>query len=279
VPVSRDGSLRQFLRRAQELLEQGNVVLLFPEGTRSPDGTLREFKPTLGHIALSAKVDILPIWLEGTHGALPKGSALIKNRNLKARIGAPLTYEALHARVSGLGHREAAGRVTEIAHEAVKALRRGKVLHLPTKPEPASAPEQVSNHNRYSNGNGSHAHVHLGSAMKAGASARQDGLEALFERLRGRFVPGTTDGPLSYYFSLGPEKWTLKASSETCQVQKGKAVDNADCVLKTSPELFQRIVDEAYTPTPAEFVSGAVKSNNIQLLFTFQRMFKLTEQL
>ena len=46
-------------------------------------------------------------------------------------------------------------------------------------------------------------------------------------------------------------------------------------LLKTTPTLFTRIVREAYTPDPAEFVSGAVKSNNIGLLMTFQKVFQL----
>jgi long-chain acyl-CoA synthetase len=51
--------------------------------------------------------------------------------------------------------------------------------------------------------------------------------------------------------------------------------NQADCVLKTSPAMFTRIVREAYTPTPSEFVAGTVKSNNIGLLFTFQKAFQL----
>jgi long-chain acyl-CoA synthetase len=280
------------LRTAKELLEQGKVVLLFPEGTRSPDGSLREFKATLGQIALSSQVDILPIWLDGAHGALPKGAAVLRGRKLKARIGPPLTVAQLRAHTQGLSQRESARKVTELAHEAIKALRRGKVFDLASiQPTASPTASQAQNgasavHNTAGaqgtsvqprNG---HAIGHGGHAGNGhGARPTDDGsLQSLFDRLRGRFVPGSTDGPLSYYFSLGQEKWTLKASSNACEVARGKSVENADCVLKTSPELFHRIVDEAYTPSAAEFMSGAVKSNNIQLLFTFQRMFNLTEQ-
>jgi long-chain acyl-CoA synthetase len=58
-------------------------------------------------------------------------------------------------------------------------------------------------------------------------------------------------------------------------VQPGKAVEVADCVLKTSPSMFRRIVHDAYSPSPSEFISGQVKSNNIQLLMTFQKAFQL----
>ena len=49
----------------------------------------------------------------------------------------------------------------------------------------------------------------------------------------------------------------------------------ADCVLKTTPEIFLKIVKESYTPSVAEFMSGKVKSNDIQLLQTFQKIFDL----
>ena len=51
--------------------------------------------------------------------------------------------------------------------------------------------------------------------------------------------------------------------------------DVADCVLKTTPEIFMKIVREAYTPSPMEFMTGLVKSNDIALLQTFQRVFDL----
>jgi long-chain acyl-CoA synthetase len=81
--------------------------------------------------------------------------------------------------------------------------------------------------------------------------------------------------PLSYYFSLGSERWTVRVNEESCRVQPGKAVDVADCVLKTSPSMFTRIVRDAYSPSPGEFLSGQVKSNNIPLLMTFQKVFQL----
>src|SRR5262249_13182595 len=66
----RKGGLRQALRQAGEVIEQGKTVLIFPEGTRSPDGAIHEFKSVIGHLALVQEVDILPIYLGGTYQAL-----------------------------------------------------------------------------------------------------------------------------------------------------------------------------------------------------------------
>src|SRR5262249_46094029 len=61
--VDRKGGLRASERQAGEILTRGKTMLIFPEGTRSMDGDLHEFKPLLGHLALTYSVDILPIYL------------------------------------------------------------------------------------------------------------------------------------------------------------------------------------------------------------------------
>jgi long-chain acyl-CoA synthetase len=109
----------------------------------------------------------------------------------------------------------------------------------------------------------------------AQAGAEPGSLSSVFSELEGRFVRGSVSSPLSYYFSLGSERWTVRVNRDSCWVQPGKAVEVADCVLKTSPSMFRRIVRDAYSPSPSEFMSGQVKSNNIQLLMTFQKAFQL----
>ena len=68
----------------------------------------------------------------------------------------------------------------------------------------------------------------------------------------------------------------VRVDKDGCLVKPGKPDGGtADCVLKTSPEIFTRIVREAYTPSPTEFMTGAIKSNDIGLLLTFQKVFQL----
>jgi long-chain acyl-CoA synthetase len=100
-------------------------------------------------------------------------------------------------------------------------------------------------------------------------------LAPVFRELESRFVAGSVEGPVSFYFSLGDsERWSVRITQNSCEVKPGKLTP-ADCVLKTSPAMFTRIVRERYTPSPAEFMSGTIKSNNIALLFTFQKAFQL----
>src|SRR5204863_7289677 len=81
------------LQTAVRTLEYGYHLLLFPEGTRSRDGVLQEFKPAIAYLALAAGVDILPVSLEGTHEAMPKCAFLPdprKRKKLRVRMGPPL---------------------------------------------------------------------------------------------------------------------------------------------------------------------------------------------
>ncbi|MBX7097801.1 MAG: AMP-binding protein [Myxococcaceae bacterium] len=126
IPMDRKGSLRESLRLAAEALNQGYHLLIFPEGTRSPDGLLAEFKPTLGFLALTAGVDVLPMHLGGTYEAFPKGAMWPKSRELTVRIGPVLPVEEMRRRTAGLSRSESYRLVTRLAEEAVKALRDGK---------------------------------------------------------------------------------------------------------------------------------------------------------
>jgi long-chain acyl-CoA synthetase len=249
VPMPRNGTLRQGLRKAGELIEQGKTVLLFPEGTRSPDGLVHEFKPIVGHLALQHRVDVLPIYLGGTHSALPKGAKVVRGRRVDARIGPVLEAKELERVTAGLSPGEASRKAARLIEEAVRALGRGSLLDLRSldagAPEPEPPPVPT--------------------------------LQDVFQYLERRFAPSAVERPTSYYFSLGDDRFTLLVSKEGCEVKEGKHVAAADCVLKTSPDLFARIVREAYVPSPAEFMSGAVKTNNVGLLLEFQKAFRLLE--
>jgi long-chain acyl-CoA synthetase len=250
VPMTRSGSLRQALRQAGDLLERGKTVLLFPEGTRSPDGSIQEFKASLGHLALHHDKDILPVWLGGTHAALPKGSTVPRQRDVEARIGLPLLVSDLKRLTKGLPMSEASRVVSKLAERAVIELSKGGMLDLAKlEQKDVVAPPPV---------------------------VEDRTLAPVFHELKTRFVAGSVEKPVSFYFSLGDtERWSVRITVDSCEVIAGKVESPADCVLKTSPAMFTRIVREKYTPSPAEFVAGAVKSNNIQLLFTFQKAFQL----
>jgi long-chain acyl-CoA synthetase len=95
VPMERYGSLRESLRLAGDVVRSGHILLIFPEGTRSVTGVMSDFKQSLGYLALHNHCGILPMYLAGTHDALPKGSVLPKNRDIAAHIGPFAGYQGL----------------------------------------------------------------------------------------------------------------------------------------------------------------------------------------
>ena len=109
--------------------------LIRPEGTRSVNGVLQEFKPTLGYLALSYDVDVLPLFIEGTHAALPKGAMFPKRKPLTVRIGPPLLVSELKRRTQGLSRSESYRVVTRIAEQAVRALQNHTVFDLDAQAE------------------------------------------------------------------------------------------------------------------------------------------------
>lgn len=120
VPMERTGSLRQSLRHAKSFLDRGYNALIFPEGTRSITGVMADFKPVVGYLALHARVGILPMYLDGTYEAMPKGTTLIKNRDVGARIGRLLEIEELEEMTKGMPRAEAYRLIAaRVRHEIV----------------------------------------------------------------------------------------------------------------------------------------------------------------
>ena len=65
------------------------------------------------------------------------------------------------------------------------------------------------------------------------------------------------------------------ADGEAVTVRKGRPEGPADCVVKTNPGLWTRMVREAYAPDPKEFVGGVIKTSDLTLLMAFAQGFRL----
>jgi 1-acyl-sn-glycerol-3-phosphate acyltransferase len=91
IPIDRDGlglgGLKETLRR----LKRGEMVLMFPEGTRTTDGTVKPIKPGFCALARRAGVPLVPLAIEGAYAAWPRNRRFPGRATIHIEFGPPLT--------------------------------------------------------------------------------------------------------------------------------------------------------------------------------------------
>jgi long-chain acyl-CoA synthetase len=89
IPIDPETFLGKALQLSAYVLKNNNALFIFPEGGRSFDGTLMEFKKGIGILALELNVPVVPSHIEGSFEALPKGTSLPKFTKIKITFGKP----------------------------------------------------------------------------------------------------------------------------------------------------------------------------------------------
>lgn len=114
IPVDRSGrGIAQSLRQALGRLADGEVVGIFPEGTRSRNGLLHRGHPGVAHLALRSGAPILPVGIIGTDRVQPPGQRLPRrSAPVTVKFGAPVDLGAWHrAKPVGATKREITAEV------------------------------------------------------------------------------------------------------------------------------------------------------------------------
>lgn len=242
IPVERSGSLEEALGEANRAIERGETILIFPEGTRSTDGKIHDFQHGLGYLVDEHDIDVLPVYVDGTYEAYPKGQTLPSplKRDLKVHIGEVYSSREARQQTADMDGRDRFAAISDETRDRITTLR----------------------------------------DRAAGIEGEEDPVEPLFSQLSDEFDPENTNGSeVSYYFTLGDMsdlKWSVIVDGDRVRIERGKPDDGrADCVVKTSPAMFERIVREGYVPSVDEFVSGDIQTNDPELLRDFQQFFGL----
>ncbi|EAQ82488.1 lysophospholipid acyltransferase family protein [Blastopirellula marina] len=95
IPVDRDGSGLAGLKETLKRLKRGELVLIFPEGTRTPDGKIGPLKSGFIPLARRGGVPIIPIAVDGAFDAWPKQAKLPQRSVIHIRIAPPISHETL----------------------------------------------------------------------------------------------------------------------------------------------------------------------------------------
>lgn len=98
-PVRRGEPDRQSIRTALEALAGGDLLLMFPEGTRSADGRLRVAEPGAALLALRTGALVLPMAVVGTHRVMPKGARIPRPRPVVVRLGPTISVPRQEGRL------------------------------------------------------------------------------------------------------------------------------------------------------------------------------------
>jgi 1-acyl-sn-glycerol-3-phosphate acyltransferase len=121
---NRESSVRS-LARAAERVRGGANVIIFPEGTRSPDASLREFKSGGFHLAIQAGAPIVPVAVSGSWRITPKRSLRIESGRVLVRYGKPIATQGLDVDDRGELKRQVREAILALFDPDVQGPRRG----------------------------------------------------------------------------------------------------------------------------------------------------------
>jgi long-chain acyl-CoA synthetase len=91
IRIGPDTSLVTVLQTSATGLRHGKSLLIFPEGERSLDGRLLEFRKGIGILACELTVPVVPAWIEGTYQVLPVGARWPRLHSVALQIGKPFS--------------------------------------------------------------------------------------------------------------------------------------------------------------------------------------------
>lgn len=122
-PVTRGTADREALKRCIAVLEQGEPLVLFPEGTRQSGPTVMPLFDGAAYVAVKAGVPIIPIGIGGSERVMPKGSKMIYPRKCVVVVGEPIVA-ALSSGERGDGEPLARSSVKDVTAHLSRELQR-----------------------------------------------------------------------------------------------------------------------------------------------------------
>jgi 1-acyl-sn-glycerol-3-phosphate acyltransferase len=129
-PVVRHTADRAAMRRSFELLRDGHALLVYPEGTRTPEGVLVKPEAGAGFIAQKSGCPVLPVALVGTRQVMPKGAKLPRRARVSMTFGKPFRVETKRPDGTRIGHEDASDAIMVRIAELLPADMRGEFSDL-----------------------------------------------------------------------------------------------------------------------------------------------------
>ena len=141
-PVDRGAADVEAFRLAKRILDEGHILFVFPEGTRSPDGSLQEARDGISVLALRTGAPIVPLGIAGSNRVWPRGQKLPRpGGHVNVRVGRP--FRPLDLLPPDTDRRTAKGLVTAMIMERIAALLPPSQRGVYGRSAPATATEDV----------------------------------------------------------------------------------------------------------------------------------------
>ena len=93
-PVHRESADREALRRAQQVLDAGEVLILFPEGERRTGPVVQDLHEGVAFLAARTGATVVPVGIGGSASVMPKGKRVPRPRHIHLIVGRPLAAPA-----------------------------------------------------------------------------------------------------------------------------------------------------------------------------------------
>ena len=101
IPVNQEGVDRIAIKALIRVLQAGNAVLVFPEGSRTLDGNLQAAEPGLGLVIAKTLAPVVPMRIFGAREALPRGGGRLRFVPITILIGEPILFSAADLEPAG----------------------------------------------------------------------------------------------------------------------------------------------------------------------------------
>jgi 1-acyl-sn-glycerol-3-phosphate acyltransferase len=124
VPVDRDGATGRGLRTILQRLLEGDGIILFPEGTRTSDGSLQAGRAGIGLVVLRSKAPVVPARVFGTFEAFGRHHRLPRPKAVGVTIGPALRFERIREEAVNASRARMKELYQEVSNEIMAAIAR-----------------------------------------------------------------------------------------------------------------------------------------------------------
>jgi len=95
IPIDPNTNLTEAMQAVSYVLKHNKIVCIFPEGRRSIDENIQEFKKGVGILIKELNIPVVPVYIKGSHKSWPRTSRFPRLAPLKVSFGSPLTWKEL----------------------------------------------------------------------------------------------------------------------------------------------------------------------------------------